>query len=133
MKKKKTIKVRGAVEETVPLSPGVLFGGWLFISGQVSKDLKTGSPRPGGIEEETEQVLQNIGAILKEAGSSSEYVLKTTVFLRDIKDFPRMNEVYKKHFPTESPARSTVGVSLAGDYKVEIEAVAYVPEKKSKD
>jgi len=130
MEKKKIIKVRSAVAETVPLSPGVLFGRLLFVSGQVSKDLKTGSARPGSIEEETEQVLQNVEAILKEAGSSSECVLKTTVFLRDIKDFPRMNEVYKKHFPVESPARSTVGVSLAGDYKVEIEAVAYVPEKK---
>jgi 2-iminobutanoate/2-iminopropanoate deaminase len=130
MEKKKIIKVRSAVAETVPLSPGVLFGRLLFVSGQVSKDLNTGSPRPGAIEEETEQVLKNVEAILEEAGSSSECVLKTTVFLRDIKDFPRMNDVYKKHFPGESPARSTVGVSLAGDYKVEIEAVAYVPEKK---
>ena len=130
MEKKKIIKVRSAVAETVPLSPGVSFGRLLFVSGQVSKDLNTGSPRLGAIEEETEQVLQNVEAILKEAGSSFECVLKTTVFLRDIKDFPRMNEVYKKHFPVGSPARSTVGVSLAGDYKVEIEAVAYVPEKK---
>lgn len=130
MEKKKIIKVRGAAPETVPLSPGVSFRPFLFISGQVSKDLKTGNPRLGTIEEETEQVLSNIEAILKEAGSSPKYVLKTTVFLRDMKDFPKMNEVYKRHFPEESPARSTVGVALVGDYKVEIEAVAFVPQKK---
>jgi 2-iminobutanoate/2-iminopropanoate deaminase len=130
MEKKKIIKIREAVPETAPLSPGVSFRSLLFISGQVSKDLKTGNPKLGTIEEETEQVLSNIEAVLKEAGTSSEHVLKTTVFLRDIKDFPKMNEVYRRHFREESPARSTVGVALAGDYKVEVEAVAYVPEKK---
>jgi 2-iminobutanoate/2-iminopropanoate deaminase len=130
MEKKKIIKVIGAAPETVPLSPGVSFGALLFISGQVSKDLKTGNPRPGTIEEETEQVLGNIEAILKEAGSSPKHVIKTTVFLRSIEEFPKMNEVYRRHFPEESPARSTVGVTLAGNYKVEIEAVAYVSGKK---
>jgi len=130
MEKKKIIKVTGAAPETVPLSPGVSFGPLLFISGQVSKDLKTGNPRPGTIEEETEQVLANIEAILQEAGSSPQHVIKTTVFLRNIEEFPKMNEVYRRHFPGESPARSTVGVTLAGNYKVEIEAVAYVSEKK---
>jgi 2-iminobutanoate/2-iminopropanoate deaminase len=130
MEKKKVIKLKGATAETVPLSPGVSFGPLLFISGQVSKDLKTGNPQPGTIEEETEQVLGNIEAILKEAGSSLQHVIKTTVFLRNIEEFQRMNEVYKRHFSQESPARSTVGVTLAGNYKVEIEAVAYVSEKK---
>lgn len=130
MEKKKIIKVSGTATEAVPLSPAVLFGSLLFTSGQISKDLKTGNPRLGTVEEETEQIIGNIEAILKEAGSSLKYVLKTTVFLRDIEDFARMNKVYKKHFPEESPARSTVGVALAGDYKIEIEAIAYVPEKK---
>lgn len=130
MEKKKIVKVAGAAPETAPLSPGVSFGPLLFISGQVSKDLKTGNPRPGTIEEETEQVLGNIETILKEAGSSPQHVIKTTVFLRNIEEFQKMNEVYRRHFPGESPARSTVGVTLAGNYKVEIEAVAYVSEKK---
>jgi 2-iminobutanoate/2-iminopropanoate deaminase len=129
MEGKKVILIEGVTPPTAPISLAVSFGSLLFISGQVSKDLKTGEPRLGTIEEQTEQVLKNIETILNGADSSPDCVLKTTVFLRDMKDFPKMNEVYKKHFPGDKPTRSTVGVALAGDYKVEIEAIAFIPGK----
>jgi len=129
MVEKKVIHVEGAATPTAPLSPAVSFGSLVFISGQVSRDLKTGDPHLGTIEEETEQVLKNIANILKQADSSPSCVLKTTVFLRDMKDFPKMNEIYSKHFPGEKPTRSTVGAALAGEYKVEIEAIAFIPGK----
>ena len=78
MEKKKIIKIRDAAPETAPLSPGVSFRSLLFTSGQVSKDLKTGNPKLGTIEEETEQVLSNIEAVLKEAGTSSVFSAPST-------------------------------------------------------
>ena len=129
MEGKKVIEVKGAAPTKAPYSPAISFSSLLFISGTVSKDLKSSEPRLGTIEEETEQVLKNIETILNEAGSSPDCVLKTTVFLTNMKDFSGMNEVFKKHFPGEKPTRSTVGVALAGDYKVEIEAIAYIPGK----
>ena len=129
MNTKKAIQIPGAAPLKAPISPAVSFDSLLFISGQVSMDLMTGESKPGTIEEETEQVLKNIEALLEEAGSSPDCVLKTTVFLPNMSDFPKMNEVFKKHFPGDKPTRSTVGATLAGEYKVEIEAIAYIPEK----
>ena len=86
MKGKKVIKITGAAPLKVPLSLAVSFDSLLFMSGQVSIDLKTGKPKLGTIEEETEQALKNIETILKEASSSIECVLKTTVFLTNIKE-----------------------------------------------
>ena len=129
MEEKKVIRIKGSAPSEVPISPAISFGSFLFISGQVSRDLKKGERVFGTIEEETEQTLKNIETILEEAGSSPDCVLKTTVFLRDMRDFPKMNEVYKKHFPGEKPARSAVEVTLFSDYKVEIEAIAYIPGK----
>ncbi len=128
MKKKQLIKVKGSAEMQVPLSPALAYGELLFLSGQVAKDMITDKPLTGSIEQETEEVLKNIESLLKEAGSSLDCVLKTTCFLTNRDDFAKFNQVYSKFFSGMKPTRSTVIVTLAGDFKVEIEAIAYIPQ-----
>jgi 2-iminobutanoate/2-iminopropanoate deaminase len=100
-------------------------GEWVFVSGQIALDPETGDLVPGGIEEQTERVLQNLRAILEAAGSSLEKVVKTTVYLADLNDFAKMNEVYARYFPGEKPARATVEVSrLPRDARIEMDAIA---------
>jgi 2-iminobutanoate/2-iminopropanoate deaminase len=107
-----------------PYSQAIKAGGFVFVSGQIG--LRPGeSELVGGIAEQTEQVFQNLGAILSEAGSGIERLVKTTVFLDDFGDFQAMNEVYARHAGETPPARSTVEVAaLPSGAKVEIEAVA---------
>jgi 2-iminobutanoate/2-iminopropanoate deaminase len=97
----------------------------VFVSGQIPLDPTTGELVAGGIEEQTRQVLENVQAVLAAAGSSLALVVKTLVFLTDMQDFPAMNGVYSRFFPTEPPARSTVQVAaLPKGAHVEIEVVA---------
>lgn len=105
------------------------FGNLIFVSGQAGRDPATGRLAGADVEAQTEQVLKNIATILEACGSSLEHVLRCGVFLVDMKEFPRMNEVYARAFGTHRPARTTVGVSgLPGDgLRVEIDAVAYIP------
>jgi 2-iminobutanoate/2-iminopropanoate deaminase len=107
-----------------PYSQAITAGGFVFVSGQIG--LRPGeSELVGGIAQQTEQVFQNLGAILSEAGSAVERLVKTTVFLADFGDFQAMNEVYARHAGETPPARSTVEVAaLPSGAKVEIEAVA---------
>ncbi len=113
-----------------PLSQAVQFGRLLFVSGQVPVDPATGTMVDGGISEQTRQTLDNLRAIVEDAGSSMDYVLKTSCFLTDIGDFPTFNDVYAGYFPNNRPARSTYEVSrLAGAFRVEIEAIACIPEE----
>ena len=108
-----------------PYSVGIVHGELVFASGMLGLDPQTGELAPGGVEAETRQSLQNVAAILEAAGSSMSLVLKTTVFLRDMADFARMNAVYAEFFRDEPPARSTVQVAaLPKGGAVEIEAVA---------
>jgi len=108
-----------------PYSVGIVYGELAFSSGMLGLDPQTGELAPGGVEAETRQSLQNVAAILEAAGSSMSLVLKTTVFLRDMADFARMNAVYAEFFHGEPPARSTVQVAaLPKGGAVEIEAVA---------
>jgi 2-iminobutanoate/2-iminopropanoate deaminase len=108
-----------------PYSVGIVQGDLAFASGMLGLDPQTGELAPGGIEAETRQSLNNLAAILDAAGSSMNLVLKTTVFLRDMADFPRMNAVYGEFFREQPPARSTVQVAaLPKGAAVEIEAVA---------
>jgi 2-iminobutanoate/2-iminopropanoate deaminase len=108
-----------------PYSQSVSASGLLFISGQIPIDPKTGMLIEGGIEEQTEQVLKNILAILNEVRMTPENVVKTTVYLVDLGDFARMNEVYARHLGQEPPARATVQVAaLPAGARVEIEAIA---------
>src|SRR5919107_5347235 len=108
-----------------PYSQAVVAGGLVFSSGQIPIDPATGEFVPGGIREQTEQVLRNLSKVLEAAGSGLGRVLKTTVFLADMNDFAAMNEVYATFFTQEPPARSTVQAArLPRDARVEIDVVA---------
>ena len=101
----------------------------MFASGQIPTDPATGQFVKGGVAEQTEQVLKNLGAVLEAAGSGLDKVVKTTVFLADMKEFAQMNEVYAKFFTDAPPARATVAAAgLPRDARVEIEAVALISE-----
>ena len=108
-----------------PYSQGVVAGGFMFVSGQIPIDPKTNEMVEGGIEAQTEQVLKNLMAVLKEAKMGPENVVKTTVFLSDLKDFAKMNEVYARYLGKEPPARSTIqAAGLPRGVKVEIDVIA---------
>ncbi len=108
-----------------PYSQAVQAGNLLFCSGQIPLVPSTGEVVEGGIREQAEQVMKNIGSILKAAGIGFDNVIKTTVFLVDMNDFAIMNEVYGNCFPIHKPARSTVAVkSLPRAVLVEIEVIA---------
>src|SRR5207253_3517917 len=111
-----------------PYSPGMIVGTLVFVSGQAGRDPATGTVAPD-VARQTEQVLKNVATILEAAGSSLQHVIRCGVFLVDMKEFPKMNEVYARAFGSHRPARTTVEVSgLPGPgLLVEIDAVAYVP------
>ena len=108
-----------------PYSQGIVSGGFMFASGQIPIDPKTNELVKGDIETQTEQVLKNLLAVLKEAKMGPENVVKTTVYLVDLADFPRMNEVYGHFFGKQPPARSTIqAVALPRGARVEIDMIA---------
>ena len=110
-----------------PYSQAVKSGGFIFLSGQVALDPKTGEMTAGDIRHQTERTLNNIKGILEAAGANLHHVVKTTVFLKDLNDFAAMNEVYGRFFSSAPPARSTVQVTrLPKDALVEIEVTAAV-------
>ena len=114
-----------------PYSQAVISNGLLFTAGQVALDPVKGELVSGGIVEQTTRALENLRAILTEAGADFSQVVKTTVFLVDMADFTAMNEVYGRAFGTHRPARSTVAVAaLPRGAKVEIEVIAEVRGKK---
>jgi 2-iminobutanoate/2-iminopropanoate deaminase len=113
-----------------PYSQGIIANGLLFTAGQIPLDPATGQVVAGGVVEQTERVLKNLSAVLDSAGTSWKHVVKTTVFLQDMRDFPAVNEVYARAVGDARPARSTVAVAgLPRGVLVEIEAVAIVGEK----
>jgi 2-iminobutanoate/2-iminopropanoate deaminase len=113
-----------------PYSQGIIANGLLFTAGQIALDPATGQVVTGGVSEQTERVLQNLAAIFDSAGTSWKNVVKTTVFLHDMRDFPTVNEVYARIVGDSRPARSTVAVAgLPRDVLVEIEAIAIVDKK----
>jgi 2-iminobutanoate/2-iminopropanoate deaminase len=126
---KEQVRTQGAPEAIGPYSQAVKSGGFLFASGQVALD-PSGNMIKGGIAEQTEQVLKNISAVLAAAGTSLDKVVKSTVFLKDMNDFAKMNEVYARYLAGVgkiSPARSTVEVArLPKDSLVEIEVIAFL-------
>jgi reactive intermediate/imine deaminase len=112
----------------LPFSDAVRLGDLLFLSGQVGNLPGTLKLAPGGIEAEARQTLENIGALLREHGSSFDQVVKCTVFLADIAEWPAFNRVYRTFFPTNLPARSALGTGgLAIGARVEVECIAAVP------
>ena len=122
---KKIIATNAAPAAIGPYSQGVDGGSIVITSGQLPIDAATGAFAEGGIASQTRQSLENVKAVLAQAGLSMEHVIKTTVFLKDMNDFAAMNEVYAGFFPDEPPARSAVEVArLPKDALVEIEAIA---------
>ncbi len=118
-----TEKAPGAIG---PYSQAVKVGDFVFCSGQIPIDPATGEFVSQEVAAQTEQVIKNLGEVLKAAGTSLDNVVKTTVFLADMNDFAAMNEVYAKHF-TEKPARATVQAArLPRDARVEIEVIAVI-------
>lgn len=110
-----------------PYSLGIRTQGLIFASGTIGVDPSTGEFVPGGVEAETRQTLKNLANILESGGSSLDLVVKTTVFMRDLSEFAKMNAVYAEFFGDEPPARSTIQVvALPKGAAVEIEAVAVV-------
>ena len=124
---KKVVKSDAAPGALGPYSQAIVAGGVVYCAGQIPLDPATGSIVSGGIAQQTEQVLKNLRAVLKAAGSDLDRAVKTTVFLKDMNDFAAMNEVYGRpeYFGAAPPARSTVEVArLPRDVRVEIEVVA---------
>ena len=108
-----------------PYSQAITAGGFVFTAGQVALDPQSGEVVGTTAAEQTEQVLRNLTAVLTAAGTSLQQVVKTTVYLVDMADFPAMNEVYGRHFGSHKPARSTVAAAgLPKSVRVEIDAVA---------
>jgi 2-iminobutanoate/2-iminopropanoate deaminase len=122
---KKHITSPDAPKPIGPYSQAVVAGGLMFVSGQIALDPKTEKVVEGDVSVQTEQVLKNLMAILKEAKMGPENVVKTTVFLADMADFAKMNEVYGKYLGKQPPARSTVqAAGLPRGVRVEIDLVA---------
>jgi 2-iminobutanoate/2-iminopropanoate deaminase len=109
----------------VPLSQAIKAGDWVFASGQLGMDPKTGRLVEGGIKAETRQVCENLKAVLEAAGSSLEKVAKVTIYLADLAELLQMNEVFSSYFPVEPPARTTFqAAALIAGARIEIEAIA---------
>lgn len=119
----KTDKAPGAIG---PYSQGVRIENLIFTSGQIAINPETGKI-PESIEEQTKQVLENIKEILEAGGANMNNVIKTTVFLKNMNDFEKMNSIYETYFINEKPARSAIEVSrLPKDVKIEIEVIAHI-------
>jgi reactive intermediate/imine deaminase len=113
---------------SLPFSETVRAGDFLFLSGQVGTLPGTLQLAPGGIDAEAKQALENVRAALERNGSSLEHVVKCTVFLADMRDWPAFNDVYRQYFKVNFPARSALGASgLALGARVEIECIAFAP------
>lgn len=118
------VKTEQAPQAIGPYSQAVKVNGVVYTSGQIPLT-PAGEVTGGGIEEQTNQVLQNLRKVLEEAGSDLQHVIKTTVFIQDMNEFGALNAIYEEHFGEHKPARSTVEVArLPKDVRVEIEAIA---------
>jgi 2-iminobutanoate/2-iminopropanoate deaminase len=122
---KKHVATNHAPKPIGPYSQGVISGGFLFASGQIALDPETGNLVEGDVAVQTERVLNNLLAVLKEAKMGPENVVKTTVYLADMADFPKMNEVYARFLGKHPPARTTIqAAGLPRAVRVEIDVIA---------
>ena len=122
---KKIVSTDAAPKAIGPYSQAVISRGWIFLSGQIPLDPATGQLVDGDIAAQTARVFQNLKAVLEAAGSSLDRVVKTTVYLKDMGEFARMNEVYATYFTADPPARATVEAArLPRDVRVEIDCIA---------
>ncbi len=128
-RRRRAVSTEAAPAAIGPYSQGIVCGNLLLISGQLPIDPVSGALVEGSIEEKTRRVLNNVRAIAEAAGARLEDTVKTTVFLKDMKDFAAMNAVYAEFFSGMPPARAAVQVAaLPKDADVEIEAVVYLPD-----
>jgi 2-iminobutanoate/2-iminopropanoate deaminase len=124
---KQIIETKNAPDPIGPYSQAVKAGNMLFISGQVAINPQNGNVEAKSVKEETTQVMKNLEAILKQAGTNFDAVVKTTIFLSDMSLFAEMNEVYGKSFAANYPARETVAVKgLPKNVNVEISMIAFI-------
>lgn len=124
---KEIISTDRAPQALGPYSQAIKSGSWLFISGQGAINPQNQVYTPMSITEETRLALNNLKAILEEAGASLDHVVKTTIFLEDMNDFQEFNKVYAEYFTIKAPARSTIqAAKLPKGFKVEIEAIALI-------
>jgi 2-iminobutanoate/2-iminopropanoate deaminase len=131
MKGKKIFSSNKAPKSKGPYSQAVMYGGILYVSGQIPVDPVSGLLVRATIEEETETVLNNIRGIVEDAGAQMEDVLKVTCFLADMNDFERFNSVYEKYFPQYPPARTTFqAAGLPLDVHIEMDAIVSLPERQ---
>jgi 2-iminobutanoate/2-iminopropanoate deaminase len=125
MTRKQVVHTSKVPPARVPLSQAIKAGDWVFASGQLGLDVRTGALAVGGIAAETRQVCENLKAVLEAAGSSLERVVKVTIYMVDLGELQAMNTVFSEYFPQDPPARTTFQcVSLVGGARVEIEAIA---------
>ena len=125
MAQKHVVSTEGAPKAIGPYSQAIVYGNTVYCSGQIPLDPATGQLVEGDVAAQTARVLENLKAVLEEAGSSLDRVLKTTVFLKDMGEFGAMNEVYGRYFHVNPPARATVEAArLPRDARVEIECIA---------
>jgi len=123
---KKVVRTTDAPQAIGPYSQAVEAGGFLFISGQIPIDPKSGNAVQGDIKTQTKLVMDNAKAILMAAGYNMSKVVKTTIYIKNMTDFAAVNEVYGGYFPTDPPARATVEVSrLPKDVGIEMDFIAY--------
>lgn len=127
--KKKLIDTPTAPKAIGPYSQAIIANGFVYLSGQIGRSVETGNLVDGGIEAETEQVLKNLEAVLKASNSDFDNVVKTNIFLADINDFDKVNEIYGRYLKAPYPARSTVQVAkIPRNAKIEIEMIALVKD-----
>lgn len=122
---KKIINTNGAPAPIGPYNQAMMVGDFLFVSGQIPMDATTGEIIKSGIQDETEKVMENLAAILKEAGMDFSNVIKSSIFITDMHQFAQINEIYAKYFPSNAPARECVQVAALPKFvNVEISVVA---------
>ena len=127
---KKIISTSDAPQAIGPYSQGVRVGSTIYYSGQIPLDPKTGQIVSGGIDIQTRRVMENVGGLLKSQGLNYDNIVKTTIFLADINDFQKVNEIYGSYFKQASPARSTIQAgALPKGARLEIEVIAVAADR----
>ena len=119
----------GRAQLSLPFSPGIRLGDFVFVSGQGPIG-ENGKVEPGDVGAQTRKTLENFRRVVEAAGSNMDQVVQTTVYLRDLRDFVGMNEAYSSFFADPKPARTTVQATLLFEMKVEIQGIAYVAQKR---
>ncbi len=123
-RKKSKVLTDTAPKPVGPYSQAIIAGNTIYVAGQGPMNPKTGKIEVTGIEEQAKQTFENIKAIVEAAGSSMANVVKVNVYLADLKDFSKMNEIYRQYFPADYPARATIGAQLLLGMLIEVECIA---------